>query len=171
MKRFKKVLALVLAGVLALAMLTGCKISTDKDALIPPDGSFEIYQAINDEAVKQGKAEVKYSVKYSEATKELLTNWLENKAVGSESAYKAGYQKVVKELGNAQIVVGLIDENTYPRAASTSSNPGYKSSAFSASTFVNDSNYTSATHIGIAFVQTKDGQTYRLVCLYRVPNQ
>lgn len=38
MKRFKKVLALVLAGVLALAMLTACG-ETDSDKLIPADGS------------------------------------------------------------------------------------------------------------------------------------
>ena len=38
MKRFKKVLALVLAGVLALAMLTACDGTTDPDKVIPEDG-------------------------------------------------------------------------------------------------------------------------------------
>ena len=61
MKRFKKVLALVLAGVLALAMLTACG-ETDPDKLIPTDGSFEIVQAVNRAAVEAGKAEVTYSV-------------------------------------------------------------------------------------------------------------
>ena len=38
MKRFKKVLALVLAGVLALAMLTACDGTTDPDKIMPEDG-------------------------------------------------------------------------------------------------------------------------------------
>ena len=78
MKRFKKVLALVLAGVLALAMLTACG-ETDPDKLIPTDGSFEIVQAVNRAAVEAGRSEVTYSVKYSEVTKKLLVNWLANR--------------------------------------------------------------------------------------------
>ena len=170
MKRFKKVLALVLAGVMALAMLSACTV-TDPDQLIPPDGSFEIYQDINNEAVKQGKAEVKYSVKYSAVTKQLLINWLENKAVGKSAEYKAGYQTAVKDLGNVQIVVGIVDENTCPASATATAYLTYKSAAFNASSIVGVESYTSATHIGIAFVTTDTGLTYRLVCLFNVPKQ
>ena len=43
MKRFKKVLALVLAGVLALAMLTACDGgTTDPDRIMPEDGTPEV---------------------------------------------------------------------------------------------------------------------------------
>ena len=39
MKRFKKVLALVLAGVLALAMLTACGETADPDSIMPEDST------------------------------------------------------------------------------------------------------------------------------------
>ena len=166
MKRFKKVLALVLAGVMALAMLSACTV-TDPDQLIPTDGSFEIYQAVNNKAVDAGKAEVKYSVKYSAVTKELLNNWILNK--NNATAYADGYNAIVKELGAVKVVVGLTSSTSYPVAVGT--NPAYKSTAFNAETIVGDENYTSATHIGIAFVTTDTGLTYRLVCLFNVPKQ
>ena len=168
MKRFKKVLALVLAGVMALAMLSACGI-TDPDQLIPTDGSFEIYQAVNNEAVDKGKAEVKYSVKYSAVTKELLNNWLLNK--NNPTAYAEGYNAIVKELGNVKVVVGLVDANTIPASATATAYLTYKSAAFNASSIVGVESYTSATHIGIAFVTTDTGLTYRLVCLFNVPKQ
>lgn len=167
MKRFKKVLALVLAGVLALAMLTACG-ETDPDKLIPTDGSFEIVQAVNNAAVNAGKPEVTYSVKYSAVTKKLLENWLENKGT---SKYADGYNAVIKELGNTKLLMGLERVDSYPAAASTGTNPTYKNYQFNASTFVGDENYTSATHIGVAFLKTESGVTYRLVCLFAVPKQ
>lgn len=169
MKRFKKVLALVLAGVLALAMLTACG-ETDPDKLIPTDGSFEIVQAVNRAAVEAGKAEVTYSVKYSEVTKKLLLNWLANKD-GKASEYAAGYNAVVKDLGNAKVVIGLTSTTEYPKNASTKTYLAYKTSQFNAGTIVADQNYTSATHIGVAYVTTDKGVTYRLVCLFSVPKQ
>lgn len=168
MKRFKKVLALVLAGVLALAMLTACG-ETDPDKLIPTDGSFEIVQMVNRAAVEAGKPEVTYSVKYSEVTKKLLVNWLANKD-GRASDYAAGYNAVVKDLGNAKVVIGLTSTTEYPRSANTKTYLAYKTSQFDAGTIVADQNYTSATHIGVAFVQT-NSKIYRLVCLFSVPKQ
>mgnify|MGYP000525419972 CR=1 FL=1 len=164
MKRFKKVLALVLAGVLALAMLTACG-ETDSDKLIPADGSYEIVKAINDEAVKNGKAEVTYSVKYSEVTKNLLKNWLEyyRSPVTNSEAYKAGYKAAVKDLGNTKIVIGLVDENVAPTSSTaylTTAN-----SAFKASTIVADDNYNAANRVGVAYY-TSGATTYRLVCLF-----
>ena len=166
MKRFKKVLALVLAGVLALAMLTACG-ETDPDKLIPTDGSFEIVQAVNRAAVEAGKPEVTYSVKYSEVTKKLLANWLANR---NTNQYADGYNAVIKELGTTTLLMGLERVDSYPRAVGTDTNPAYKDSEFNASTFVKNESYTSATHIGVAFVQA-NGKIYRLVCLFSVPKQ
>lgn len=166
MKRFKKVLALVLAGVLALAMLTACG-ETDPDKLIPTDGSFEIVQDVNRAAVAAGRPEVTYSVKYSEVTKKLLVNWLANK---NTSKYADGYNAVIKELGTTTLLMGLERVDSYPPAVGPDTNPAYKTSKFNASTFVGNESYTSATHIGVAFVQM-NSQTYRLVCLFSVPKQ
>lgn len=167
MKRFKKVLALVLAGVLALAMLTACG-ETDPDKLIPTDGSFEIVQAVNRAAVEAGKPEVTYSVKYSEVTKKLLVNWLANR---NTNQYADGYNAVIKELGTTTLLMGLERVDSYPPAVGTDTNPAYKTSKFNASTFVGNESYTSATHIGVAYVTTDKGVTYRLVCLFSVPKQ
>lgn len=166
MKRFKKVLALVLAGVLALAMLTACG-ETDPDKLIPTDGSFEIVQAVNRAAVEAGRSEVTYSVKYSEVTKKLLVNWLANR---NTNKYADGYNVVIKELGTTTLLMGLERVDSYPLAVGPDTNPAYKTSKFDASTFVKNESYTSATHIGVAFVQT-NSRTYRLVCLFSVPKQ
>lgn len=167
MKRFKKVLALVLAGVLALAMLTACG-ETDPDKLIPTDGSFEIVQAVNRAAVEAGKPEVTYSVKYSEVTKKLLVNWLANR---NTNQYAGGYNAVIKELGTTTLLMGLERVDSYPLAVGPDTNPAYKTSKFNASTFVGNESYTSATHIGVAYVTTDKGVTYRLVCLFSVPKQ
>lgn len=167
MKRFKKVLALVLAGVLALAMLTACG-ETDPDKLIPTDGSFEIVQAVNRAAVEAGKPEVTYSVKYSEVTKKLLVNWLANRNTNN---YADGYNAVIKELGTTTLLMGLERVDSYPPAVGSDTNPAYKTSKFNASTFVGNESYTSATHIGVAYVTTDKGVTYRLVCLFSVPKQ
>ena len=78
MKRFKKVLALVLAGVLALAMLTACDGgTTDPDKIMPDDGTVEVVMTINNTAANKGLGQVEYSAKYSAVTKALLENWLE----------------------------------------------------------------------------------------------
>ena len=50
MKRFKKVLALVLAGVLALAMLTACGETADPDSIMPEDGTPEVVMTVNNMA-------------------------------------------------------------------------------------------------------------------------
>lgn len=167
MKRFKKVLALVLAGVLALAMLTACG-ETDPDKLIPTDGSFDIVQEVNRAAVEAGKPEVTYSVKYSEVTKKLLVNWLANR---NTSKYADGYNAVIKELGTTTLLMGLERVDSYPPAVGPDTNPAYKTSKINASTFVGNESYTSATHIGVAYVPTDKGVTYRLVCLFSVPKQ
>ena len=76
MKRFKKVLALVLAGVLALAMLTACGETADPDSIMPEDGTPEVVMTVNNMAANKGLGQVKYSAKYSAVTKALLrTGW------------------------------------------------------------------------------------------------
>ena len=72
MKRFKKVLALVLAGVLALAMLTACGETADPDSIMPEDGTPEVVMTVNNMAANKGLGQVKYSAKYSAVTKALL---------------------------------------------------------------------------------------------------
>ena len=77
MKRFKKVLALVLAGVLALAMLTACDGgTTDPDKIMPDDGTVEVVMTINNTAANKGLGQVEYSAKYSAVTKHCWkTGW------------------------------------------------------------------------------------------------
>lgn len=166
MKRFKKVLALVLAGVLALAMLTACDGgTTDSDKIMPEDGTVEVVMKINNTAANKGLGQVEYSAKYSEITKELLNNWLENRE--KSVTYAEEYQKIVAKMGgNAKIVVGLTDKNVIPGL--TSGNPAVKGSAKYDVLFKDTSAYNLADRIGVAFVKTENGTVYQLVCLFDV---
>lgn len=166
MKRFKKVLALVLAGVLALAMLTACDGgTTDPDKIMPEDGTVEVVMKINNTAANKGLGQVYYSAKYSEITKELLNNWLENRE--KSVTYAEEYQKIVAKMGgNAKIVVGLTDKNVIPGL--TSGNPAVKGSAKYDVLFKDTSAYNLADRIGVAFVKTENGTVYQLVCLFDV---
>lgn len=169
MKRFKKVLALVLAGVLALAMLTACGETADPDSIMPEDGTPEVVMTVNNMAANKGLGQVYYSAKYSEITKELLNNWLENRE--KSVTYAEEYQKIVAKMGgNAKIVVGLTDKNVIPGL--TSGNPAVKSSAKYDVLFKDTSAYNLADKVGIAFVDTNDRAglttTYQLVCLFDV---
>ena len=125
MKRFKKVLALVLAGVLALAMLTASDGTTDTHKVIPDIDTANVVDTVNHMAAdsKEGLGQVYYSAKYSEITKELLNNWLENRE--KSVTYAEEYQKIVAKMGgNAKIVVGLTDKNVIP--CLTSGNPAVR---------------------------------------------
>ena len=166
MKRFKKVLALVLAGVLALAMLTACDGgTTDPDSIMPEDGTPEVVMTVNNMAANKGLGQVYYSAKYSEITKELLNNWLENRE--KSVTYAEEYQKIVAKMGgNAKIVVGLTDKNVIPGL--TSGNPAVKGSAKYDVLFKDTSAYNLADRIGVAFVKTEIGTVYQLVCLFDV---
>lgn len=166
MKRFKKVLALVLAGVLALAMLTACDGgTTDSDKIMPDDGTVEVVMTINNTAANKGLGQVYYSAKYSEITKELLNNWLENRE--KSVTYAEEYQKIVAKMGgNAKIVVGLTDKNVIPGL--TSGNPAVKGSAKYDVLFKDTSAYNLADRIGVAFVKMENGTVYQLVCLFDV---
>lgn len=166
MKRFKKVLALVLAGVLALAMLTACDGgTTDPDKIMPEDGTPEVVLTVNNMAANKDLGQVYYSAKYSEITKELLNNWLENRE--KSVTYAEEYQKIVAKMGgNAKIVVGLTDKNVIPGL--TSGNPAVKSSAKYDVLFKDTSAYNLADRIGVAFVKTENGTVYQLVCLFDV---
>lgn len=166
MKRFKKVLALVLAGVLALAMLTACDGgTTDPDKIMPEDGTVEVVMKINNTAANKGLWQVEYSAKYSEVTRKLLVNWLENRE--KSVTYAEEYQKIVAKMGgNAKIVVGLTDKNVIPGL--TSGNPAVKSSAKYDVLFKDTSAYNLADKIGVAFVKTENGTVYQLVCLFDV---
>lgn len=165
MKRFKKVLALVLAGVLALAMLTACDGTTDPDKIMPEDGTVEVVMKINNTAANKGLGQVEYSAKYSEVTRKLLVNWLENRE--KSVTYAEEYQKIVAKMGgNAKIVVGLTDKNVIPGL--TSGNPAVKSSAKYDVLFKDTSAYNLADRIGVAFVKTENGTVYQLVCLFDV---
>lgn len=166
MKRFKKVLALVLAGVLALAMLTACDGgTTDPDKIMPEDGTVEVVMKINNTAANKGLGQVEYSAKYSEVTRKLLVNWLKNRE--KSVTYAEEYQKIVAKMGgNAKIVVGLTDKNVIPGL--TSGNPAVKSSAKYDVLFKDTSAYNLADRIGVAFVKMENGTVYQLVCLFDV---
>ena len=165
MKRFKKVLALVLAGVLALAMLTACGETADPDSIMPEDGTPEVVMTVNNMAANKGLGQVYYSAKYSEITKELLNNWLENRE--KSVTYAEEYQKIVAKMGgNAKIVVGLTDKNVIPGL--TSGNPAVKGSAKYDVLFKDTSAFNLAEKIGVAYVPNSNGTVYQAVCLFDV---
>ena len=158
MKRFKKVLALVLAGVLALAMLTACGETADPDSIMPEDGTPEVVMTINNTAANKGLGQVEYSAKYSAVTKALLENWLE---------WRENYDKITAELGNVKIVVGLTKDTT-PLAAQANYNPATRTSFKYDSLFKDESAFNLAEKIGVAYVPTSNGTVYQAVCLFDV---
>lgn len=150
MKRFKKVLALVLAGVLALAMLTACGETADPDSIMPEDGTPEVVMTVNNMAANKGLGQVKYSAKYSAVTKALLENWLEytNNKINN-TTYWENYRKITAELGSVKIVVGMT---------------GFKYDSL----FKDESAFNLAEKIGVAYVPTSNGTVYQAVCLFDV---
>lgn len=168
MKRFKKVLALVLAGVLALAMLTACGETADPDSIMPEDGTPEVVMTVNNMAANKGLGQVKYSAKYSAVTKALLENWLEytNNKINN-TTYWENYRKITAELGNVKIVVGLTKDTT-PLAAQANYNPATRTSFKYDSLFKDESAFNLAEKIGVAYVPTSNGTVYQAVCLFDV---
>ena len=123
MKRFKKVLALVLAGVLALAMLTACDGTTDPDKIMPDDGTADVMQALQQAADKAGVPQPgDYSAKYSAITRELLVNLIELKnGKINNSTYVENYNKIT---AGVKVVGGLTDSTVQPSL--NSGNPAIK---------------------------------------------
>lgn len=167
MKRFKKVLALVLAGVLALAMLTACGETADPDSIMPEDGTPEVVMTINNTAANKGLGQVEYSAKYSAVTKALLENWLEWRNDGSNTKYRENYDKITAELGNVKIVVGLTKDTTL-FVAQANYNPATRTSFKYDSLFKDESAFNLAEKIGVAYVPTSNGTVYQAVCLFDV---
>lgn len=163
MKRFKKVLALVLAGVLALAMLTACDGgTTDPDKIMPEDGTVEVVMKINNTAANKGLGQVEYSAKYSEVTRKLLVNWLE---YTNNTTYWENYRKITAELGSVKIVVGMTSDY---RPGTSDYNPASKKSFKYDSLFKDESAFNLAEKIGVAYVPTSNGTVYQAVCLFDV---
>ena len=169
MKKFKKVLALALAGVLALCLLAGCDGATmDPDEVMPENGTPEVVMAVNNAATSKGWGSVKYSVKYSAITQKLLENYVQNGLGINTTAYQEGYNAIVKELGNAKIVAGLTD-GPVPSWKETG-NPGRKGRVKyddENTVLANESTFGLADRMGVAFY-TKGSTTYQLVCLFKV---
>ena len=170
MKKLKKVLALALAGVLALCLLAGCSgATTDPDEVMPEDGTPEVVMAVNNAAVNKGWCSVKYSAKYSAITRKLLENYVQNGRGGTTTAYQVGYNTIKQELGNAKIVAGLTDE-TAPTWKPTG-NPGRRGDVkYDDEKTVlgaEGGKFNLADRMGVAFY-TQGGTTYQLVCLFDV---
>lgn len=165
MKRFKKVLALVLAGVLALAMLTACGETADPDSIMPEDGTPEVVMTVNNMAANKGLGQVEYSAKYSAVTKALLENWLEWRNDGSNTKYRENYDKITAELGSVKIVVGMTKDY---RPITSDYNPASKTSFKYDSLFKDTSAFNLAEKIGVAYVPTSNGTVYQAVCLFDV---
>ena len=149
-----------------IRFLLGCE-DNDPDKVIPDIDTANVVDTVNHMAAdsKEGLGQVYYSAKYSEITKELLNNWLENRE--KSVTYAEEYQKIVAKMGgNAKIVVGLTDKNVIPGL--TSGNPAVKSSAKYDVLFKDTSAYNLADRIGVAFVKTENGTVYQLVCLFDV---
>ena len=167
MKRFKKVLALVLAGVLALAMLTACDgTTTDPDKIMPEDGTPEVVLTVNNMAANKDLGQVEYSAKYSAVTKALLENWLEytNNKINN-TTYWENYRKITAELGSVKIVVGMTSDY---RPGTSDHNPASKTSFKYDSLFKDESTFNLAEKIGVAYVPISNGTVYQAVCLFDV---
>ena len=166
MKRFKKVLALVLAGVLALAMLTACDGTTDPDSIMPEDGTPEVVMTVNNMAANKGLGQVYYSAKYSAVTKALLENWLEytNNKINN-TTYWENYRKITAELGSVKIVVGMTSDY---RPGTSDHNPASKTSFKYDSLFKDESTFNLAEKIGVAYAPASNGTVYQAVCLFDV---
>lgn len=162
MKRFKKVLALVLAGVLALAMLTACGETADPDSIMPEDGTPEVVMTVNNMAANKGLGQVKYSAKYSAVTKALLENWLE---YTNNTTYWENYRKITAELGSVKIVVGMTSDY---RPGTSDHNPASKTSFKYDSLFKDESTFNLAEKIGVAYVPISNDTVYQAVCLFDV---
>lgn len=162
MKRFKKVLALVLAGVLALAMLTACGETADPDSIMPEDGTPEVVMTVNNMAANKGLGQVEYSAKYSAVTKALLENWLE---YTNNTTYWENYRKITAELGSVKIVVGMTSDY---RPGTSDHNPASKTSFKYDSLFQDESAFNLAEKIGVAYFPTFNGTVYQAVCLFDV---
>lgn len=124
----------------------------DPDKVIPDIDTANVVDTVNHMAAdsKEGLGQVYYSAKYSEITKELLNNWLENRE--KSVTYAEEYQKIVAKMGgNAKIVVGLTDKNVIPGL--TSGNPAVKGSAKYDVLFKDTSAYNLADRIGVAVCQ------------------
>ena len=167
MKRFKKVLALVLAGVLALAMLTACDGTTDPDKIMPDDGTADVMLALQQAADKAGVPQPgDYSVKYSAVTENLLKNLIQLKTGEiNNSTYVENYKRFTAGL---KVVGGLTDSSVQP--ALNGENPALRfdeigSKAKYDSLFT--SKYGLADTIGVAFYKTSDGTEYQAVCLFK----
>lgn len=162
MKRFKKVLALVLAGVLALAMLTACDGTTDPDKIMPEDGTPEVVLTVNNMAANKDLGQVEYSA----VTKALLENWLEytNNKINN-TTYWENYRKITAELGSVKIVVGMTSDY---RPGTSDHNPASKTSFKYDSLFQDESAFNLAEKIGVAYVPTSNGTVYQAVCLFDV---
>lgn len=170
MKRFKKVLALVLAGVLALAMLTACDGGTiDPDKIMPDDGTADVMQALQAAADNKHVPQPgDYSVKYSAITRELLANLIQLKnGEINNSTYVENYNRIT---AGVKVVGGLTDSTVQPSL--NSGNPAVKLSSSVKYDSLFTSQYNLADKVGIAFVDTKDRAglttTYQLVCLFNV---
>lgn len=169
MKRFKKVLALVLAGVLALAMLTACDGTTDPDKVIPDADTANVVDTVNHMAAdsKEGLGQVYYSAKYSEITKKLLVNWLNYVTTTNPitmGQYRNNYRAIMAEAGGAKVMVGMTDESIPTQYID---NPARKASFNYDSLFADTSKYGLADTIGVAFYKTSDGTEYQAVCLFK----
>lgn len=182
MKRFKKVLALVLAGVLALAMLTACDGTTDPDKVIPEDGvSPSVVLQVNNAAANKGWGQAEYSRKYSEVATKLLENWLNytNNVYADSTKYPEGptakywaeYNKATADLGGAKVVLGLTTDRQIPKT--TDGNPvPYMS--FKIDNIVangNENAFNLADKMGVGVVTTKRNGAetkYVVVCLFDV---
>lgn len=162
MKRFKKVLALVLAGVLALAMLTACGETADPDSIMPEDGTPEVVMTVNNMAANKGLGQVKYSA----VTKALLENWLEytNNKINN-TTYWENYRKITAELGSVKIVVGMTSDY---RPGTSDHNLASKTSFKYDSLFKDESTFNLAEKIGVAYVPISNGTVYQAVCLFDV---
>ena len=165
MKRFKKVLALVLAGVLALAMLTACDGTTDPDKIMPEDGTPEVVLTVNNMAANKDLGQVEYSAKYSAVTKALLENWLEYTNKINDTTYWENYRKITAELGSVKIVVGMTSDY---RPGTSDHNPASKTSFKYDSLFQDESAFNLAEKIGVAYVPISNGTVYQAVCLFDV---
>ena len=169
MKRFKKVLALVLAGVLALAMLTACDGgTTDPDKIMPDDGTVEVVMTINNTAANKGLGPGRIQCKIQCCDQGIA------RKTGWNGVMTAAIQSIVRIMIRSRQSWAMSrswlvwTKDTTPLAAQANYNPATRTSFKYDSIVADSSTYNLAEKVGVAFVKTQNGTVYQLVCLFDV---
>lgn len=151
MKQWKRLLTVVLVGILALTVLTGCKMNpSDPDTEFENQTVWEAYDKLTNGASDTGcNAGVTYSRKLSNVASKMLD--AATKAYGgNEGEYSADRDKAAKEAFEKAVKDGTLPAGSELCVGYLASNPGSFGS-FQYDMVYKDSAYQGANMVGIAY--------------------